>query len=90
MSIRSFKDYYLNQARAFDKCTEIKTNKSVKYRSKHNRAECAAEIIVRGKNMHTAEITHSRSAALSIFMKSCLARSKISGSSLGVICRGAG
>lgn len=41
--------------------------------------------------MHTeAELTHSRSVALSIFMKSCLARSKISGSSLGVIYSGAG
>lgn len=36
-----------------------------------------------------AALTHSRSVTLSIFMKSCLARSKISGSSLGVICNGA-
>lgn len=46
--------------------------------------------IINSQNIQTeVELTHSRSAALSIFMKSCLARSKISGSSLEVICSGA-
>ena len=35
-----------------------------------------------GGRLRAEQLTHSRSVALSIFMKSCLARTKISGSSL--------